>query len=106
MLQSSQSDAAIKKVVIVGGLVLMLICFTLVLVFNVDDTEDHDQIVAFTIAICGIIFFGTILFLYVRFQLRKSRAETNESDLERSEEVSSYLLNPRNVIKMIKCHNG
>lgn len=84
----TQSDVAIRKVVIGGGLVLMLLCFTLALIFNIDDTEDHEQIIAFAISITGIVFFGILLFLYIRSQLRKNRTQSNESDLERSNEVS------------------
>lgn len=91
MVPRSQSDSevAIKKVTIVGSSVLMIICFVLVLIFNKDDTDDADQIIAFFISISGIIFFGSILFLYIRSQLKtRESPEDNESDLERSNEVS------------------
>lgn len=87
MVINSHSDEAIKKVVIVGGLVLMIFCFILVLIFNIDDVEDHEQVIAFSIAIIGIVFFGVILLFYIRSQLKKPTIQTDESDMERSEEV-------------------
>ena len=86
----SHSETAIKKVVIIGGLGLMLLCFVLVLIFNTDDIADQEQVIAISISTFGILFFGSLLLLYIRSQLKDSRS-SERSDMERSEEVSKKI---------------
>jgi p-aminobenzoyl-glutamate transporter AbgT len=102
------SESVIQKTVIVGGSLLIIMCFTLICVTEILDGTAEDlpeERVAFIISIVGIIVFSSILAAYGIHHIRKNSREVQESlDIEDESTVRKfyYFQKYKKILNLIK----
>jgi NADH:ubiquinone oxidoreductase subunit 6 (subunit J) len=76
--QYNLGEKTMKKIVIIGGSMMMLILFTLIFVVNIRDQEWHEEkLIAFCISTVGLVMFSSILVSYGIYHLRRERMRRN-----------------------------
>lgn len=70
----SVDENTMKKIVVIGGSIMLLILFALIFAVNMQNKNwnDSEKVIGFCISIAGLLIFSSILVSYSIHQLKKS----------------------------------